>query len=111
MVNIAGKPRQAARGKTDLADLRDATRIAAATLLFLGLMQPPVLSLAGEKTPPVSARARLPMIVYDQEVGVSALITAASLQEVLQAFSNATGVEIVTSGSADETISLRFKGL
>ena len=51
------------------------------------------------------------MIAYDQEVGVSARITAASLKEVLQAFSDATGVEIVTSGSADETISLRFEGL
>jgi glutaredoxin len=74
-------------------------RAAAGLLLFLDLFQVP------------SAVAEAPLVVVDEDRRVSVRVGTASLRDVLQAFSDATGVEITTSGSVDETVSVDFKHL
>ena len=62
-----------------------------------------------------ASRAQLsggrPLVVQEDDGTVSANIQAAALKDVLQAFSDATSVEIVISGPSDETISVRFDHL
>jgi glutaredoxin len=74
-------------------------RAGAGLLLFLDLFQVP------------SASAEAPLIVIEEDRRVSVRVQNASLQEVLQAFSDATGVEITTSGPVDETVSVDFARL
>ncbi len=57
-----------------------------------------------------SAGERPPVILEDDH-SVSGNIQATALQDVLQAFSDATGVEIIVSGSSDETVSVQFDHL
>ncbi len=57
------------------------------------------------------ACADAPVIVVDEDRRVSARVRSLSLQAVLQAFSDATGVEIRVSGRADESVSVGFEGL
>ncbi len=57
------------------------------------------------------ASADAPVIVVDEDHRVSARVRSVSLQAVLQAFSDATGVEIRVSGRADESVSVGFEGL
>ncbi len=71
----------------------------AGMLLFLGLFGV------------TRASAQAPRIVLDEDRRVSARVQAAPLREVLQAFSDATGVEVRTSGRADETVSVDFERL
>ena len=52
-----------------------------------------------------------PLVILEDNDSVSANIQATALQDVLQAFSDATGVEIIVSGSADETVSVQFDHL
>lgn len=79
--------------------LRRGVKAAAGLLLFLDLFQVP------------SAFAEAPLIVIDEDRRVSVRAQTASLQAVLQAFSDATGVEITTSGPVDETVSVDFARL
>ena len=52
-----------------------------------------------------------PLIILEDDDSISANIQATALQDVLQAFSDATGAEIIVSGSADETVSVQFDHL
>ena len=52
-----------------------------------------------------------PLIILEDDDSISANIQATALQDVLQAFADATGAEIIVSGSADETVSVQFDHL
>ena len=52
-----------------------------------------------------------PLVIREDNGSVSANIQAAALEDVLQAFSDATGAEIILSGSADESVSVQFDHL
>ncbi len=80
--------------------------IVAALLGFALLLFP----LQASRAQGVAARER-PLIVLEDDDSLSANIQAAALEEVLQAFADATRAEIVISGSADETISVQFDHL
>ena len=83
---------------------RPGARIVFASMLCFGLSQ-----LCGHLS---HAQERaVPLIESKDGDRVSGRIQAASLQDTLQEFSDATGVEIVISGSADETISVEFEDL
>jgi hypothetical protein len=76
-------------------------RIVAKTLLFLVLL----LSFGA----PGATGQTEPTIVLEKDGRVSASINGKPLHEVLQAFSNATGVEIIVTGPADEPITADFE--
>ena len=90
---------QADTAGTRSRPVRRTAWMATGFLPLLGLLQ-----VAG-------ASADTPLIVVDEDRRVSAHVRAAPLREVLQAFSDATGVEIVSSGRADKTISIDFQRL
>jgi hypothetical protein len=75
-------------------------RIIGVTALFLALLLTPAARAGGE-----------PMIVQEENGWVAGSIRATPLNEVLQAFSNATGVEIVVTGTASELITVDFDPL
>ncbi len=52
-----------------------------------------------------------PLVILEDDASVSASIQATALEDILQAFSDATGAEIIVSGSADETVSVQFDHL
>ena len=109
-VKVPGKRRPALTRPRLAERARPGLRVAAASLLYLGLVQTPGLCAAADDTPDVSAAAR-PVMIQVEDDRVSARVQEAPLQDVLQAFSDATGVEIVISGPADETISVEFEHL
>jgi hypothetical protein len=107
---VLGKRRPALTRSRPAERARPGLRVAAASLLYLGLLQAPDLCAAADDTPDVSAAAR-PVMIKAEDDRVSARVQEAPLQDVLQAFSDATGIEIVISGPADETISVEFEDL
>ena len=78
------------------------TKIVAAWFLVLMTLPAPVRP---QQAVDVASRPPRPLISLDDERLVSANIQATSLEEVLEAFTEATGVEIELSGSADESVS------